>query len=421
MKRIAIIICSLLFLICVLGWTVYMVRKNKIEKQYVSKESTSVLSIAVDDLLLDNISSLLSKGDQSPDVKSKEIWIKSLILDAGISIPARIFLFNTADQKNKFYGILAIKNYEDCFSFFANHYPKGIKFINKEKGIVSVMIGKHIQILFDRNRFIYKIAFDNSSETADLESLLHHTDTWTQIGDLKGFEHVLSKKHINYVQKDKSLKIEASIGKNKTEIDGEWLLSQNIDQELQIRAMDTTNQTLTFWSLVHLKDIPILTHLMNKYTGLNEAQLAQNYSNYFDLQIKADPTTQRDTSITYEYDEDFNAVEAKKIQELRVPHIIQAWKYNKSLEESLPNNMFYQFHKMKAGQYLLQTTSDNFINQIESKPTSYPFYCFIDFKTWPEEWTLSLFKNLKDNKVQATIMTTLQDQKKLSIKGQINY
>ena len=76
---------------------------------------------------------------------------------------------------------------------------------------------------------------------------------------------------------------------------------------------------------------------------------------------------------------------------------------------------------MKAGQYLLQTTSDNFINQIESKPTSYPFYCFSDFETWPEEWTLSLFKNLKDNKVQATIMTTLQDQKKLSIKGQINY
>ncbi|UZJ64161.1 hypothetical protein OKW96_17510 [Sphingobacterium sp. KU25419] len=102
MKRIAIIICSLLFLICVLGWTVYMVRKNKIEKQYVSKESTSVLSIAVDDLLLDNISSLLSKGDQSPDVKSKEIWIKSLILDAGISIPARIFCSTLLIRKINF-------------------------------------------------------------------------------------------------------------------------------------------------------------------------------------------------------------------------------------------------------------------------------------------------------------------------------
>lgn len=421
MKKIAIIIGSILLLLVALTCTIYLVRKNKIEKQYVSKESTSVLSIAVDDLLLDNISSLFSKGDQSKGSESKETWIKKIIWDAGITIPARIFLFNTTVQKNQFYGILAIRNYDDCFSFFANHFPKGIKFINKEKGVVSVTIGKHIQVLFDRNNMVYKIALDHNSEFEELQSLLEHTDKWTKIGDFKEFEQALSNKHISYVQKDKTLKIEASIAKHKTEIDGEWLLSENIDQELQIRAMDTTKQTLTFWSLLHLNDMPVLAHLMNKYTGLNQDQLANSFSNYFDLQIKSDHTIQKDTAIAYDYDEDFNAIETKKIKEVRVPLIFQAWKYNKSLEESLPNNMLYQFRKMKAGHYLLNTTSDKVISQAESKPTLYPFYCFINFKTWPEEWTFSIFKRLKDNQVQATLMTTLKEQKKLSIKGQITY
>lgn len=421
MKRIAIIIGTLLLLIVGLMWTIYTVRKNKADAQYVSKSSTSVLSFAVDDLLLDNVSSLLSWKKTPKGTKHEETWIKKIIFDAGISIPARIYLFTIAPQKTQFYGILSVKNYDECFSFFADHFPDRVNFVNKENGTVTVDINKHIKILFDHNNLIYNIAPEHSSDFQDLQSLLLQPHTWDQIGSFEGYEHALSNKHICYVQKDKRLRIEATVTKHKTEIEGKWLLAQNLGDNFQVRAMDTTNQTLTFWSLLPLKEVPVLSYLMSKYTGLNQELLNRSYSNYFDLQLKADHTLQRDSSISYLYDDDFNAVEKIQVKELTVPNIVHSWKYNKSLEESLPNEMFYKFRKKQIDQYLLNTTLNTFPDQVQNKQTLYPLYCFIDFGTWPETWNVSLFKKLKEDKAKATIMTTLENQSTLSIKGQINY
>ncbi|KKX47362.1 hypothetical protein L950_0226845 [Sphingobacterium sp. IITKGP-BTPF85] len=54
----------------------YTVRKNRIEKQYVSQSSTGILSIAVDDLLLDNVSQLLSFDTRSTGIEGGEDLIK---------------------------------------------------------------------------------------------------------------------------------------------------------------------------------------------------------------------------------------------------------------------------------------------------------------------------------------------------------
>ncbi len=55
MKKTAIILGAFLLLTIGVMVTIYTVRKSKIEEQYVSESSTSVLSFAIDDLLLDNI------------------------------------------------------------------------------------------------------------------------------------------------------------------------------------------------------------------------------------------------------------------------------------------------------------------------------------------------------------------------------
>lgn len=420
MKKIAIIIGTLLLLIFVMLWTIYTVRKNKIDTQYVSKSSTSVLSFAVDDLLLDNISSLFSSNNTPKGTKPKETWIKKIIFDAGISIPARIYLFNIDQRKTQFYGILAVKNYDNCFSFFTDHFPGSVNFVNKENGTVSVDISKHIKILFDHHNLVYKITPEPGSTFEDLQSLLQ-PHTWEQIGSLEGFEYTSSKKHICYAQKDKRLKIEATVSKHKTEIEGKWLLSQNLAHDFQVRAMDTTHQTITFWSLLPLDEVPLLSYLMGKYTGLNQEQLNSNFANYIDLQMKADYTMQRDSSITYTYDDDFNPVEETQVQERTVPNITHAWKYSKSLATALPYKMFYQFHKKQIDPYLLNSTSERFPDQAFSKQTQYPLYCFVDFETWPEIWSVSIFKKLKEDKVKATITTELQNKNELHIGGQIRY
>nr|WP_315394532.1 hypothetical protein [uncultured Sphingobacterium sp.] len=421
MKRITIIICSLLLILISFLWVTYTVRKNRIEKQYVSQSSTGILSIAVDDLLLDNVSKLLSFDTRSTGIEGGEDLIKKIVWNSGISIPARLFLFSTDTQKNQFCGILAVSNYDDCFSFFANQYPKAINFVDKKQGIVSVNIAKQIKVLFDHNHLVYSIGLDPNSDFNELHALLKNQDAWVQIGSFKGFEHALTKKHIGYALKDKSLMAEATVTKHKTDITGQWLLSESIEQNLQVRKIDTANQIVTFWSLLSLNDLPLLSQIMSKYTGFNQEQLKKNYANYLDLEIKTDSVIQKDTSIAYAYDDDFNAIEEIKVTEIAVPYIVHTWKYNEPLAASLPGKMFYQFHKAHIDSYLLNTTSERSPDRIQNERTQHPFYFFIDFNAWPEKWTIYPFSKLKQSKVSATMTTTLMDKNKLAIKGEITY
>ena len=422
MKKTAIILGAFVLLTIGVMVTIYTVRKSKIEEQYVSESSTSVLSFAIDDLLLDNISSLITfNKSSSNEVKESDDWRKKIIWNAGISIPARMYLFTLPQSDKQFYGIIDIKNYDNCFSFFATYFPESINFIDKEQEIVSVSISKHLKLVFNRNHLVYQLTEQNNTGFKELQALLQTPESWSKVGSLKGFEHALSKKHISYVQKDRMLKIEAIVSKNKTEIDGEWILSQRLKDNFLIREMDTANQTIRFWSLLPLEEIPALSYFMTKYSGLNQEKLIANYSNYFDLQLKDDLITQRDSSITYSYDDDFNEIEEISIQEQKIPNIQLTWKYNAILKESIPTSMFYKFHKQEIDSYLVSTTLETPIKQIKSISTLHPLYCSIDFGKWPEIWSLSILENLKNKKVKAEVITTLKNEKTLSIKGLVTY
>ena len=418
MKRIAIIIGMLLLVIVGFVWTMYTVRKNKIDKQYISNSTTSILSIAVDDLLLDNISSLPTWNNSLEKKDKGESWMKNIIFNAGIEIPARIYLFSMAPHMRQLYGILPLKDYDDCFSFFANHYPEGIDLIDKEKGIVSVVINKHINVLFDRRHIIYKIAVESNSDFKDLQSILLQPHTWTTIASIKGFEGALPQKHISYIQKGGLLQIEAMVKNDKAEVEGKWLLAKRLDDTLLMRDMDTTKQTLTFWNLLPLSEIPVLSHLLNKYTGMNLEQLN---SNYFDFQVNDDYILQKDSAISYMYDDDFNVIEQTQVQEVTVPSITYSWRSNALLEAALPDTMFYKVQKKRIDQYLINTTLETFPNQVTSKQTLHPLYFFIDFERWPETWNVSVFKKLKEKKVKVRMTTTLQAKNELSINGQISF
>lgn len=423
MKRIAIIISILLLLFLISVWSIYIVRKNKIENQYVIKASTSILSVAVDDLLLDNFSSLFpwKKSPKETEQDSSDTWIKEIMWNAGIDIPARIYLFSKTDQVPEFYGILALKNYDECFSFFANRYANGISFLDKKQGIVSVNVNNYVKVIFDHNNLIYKIGAKKNSGFEDLHILLKQPNTWVQINSFPEFGDILSNKHISYTQKDKRFKLEASITKHKIDITGEWLISQDLAKDFSVRAIDTTNQAITFWTMLSLDDMPLLADLMHKYTGLDQLQLQNSYANYFDFQVKSDVTIQRDTLITYSYDEDFNPIEEKKINEINVPYIAHAWIDNNALAESLPTAMFYKFYKQRKSGFLLNTTSQSTPNLVKIEETLYPFYLYINFGKWPDTWLVEPFDKLKANQVKVEVSTIIQNKNSLSIQGQINY
>lgn len=423
MKKTAIILGALLLLTICFTIAVYTVRKSKIEEQFVSESSTSVLSFAIDDLLLDNISSLITfnKTSSKEEENESDNWKTKIIWSAGISIPARMYLFTLPQNTQQFYGIVGVNNYDNCFSFFATYFPDSINFINKEQEIISVTINKHLKLVFNRSHLVYEITEQNNTSFEELQTLLKTPNTWSKVSSLKGAENVLSNKHISYVQIDNSFRIEATVSKNKTEIEGEWKLSKNLNNDFQIRKMDTVNQAVRFWSFIPIEEIPALSYFMTKYTGLDQKTLSANYDNYFDLQIKNELIIQKDSSITYSYDDDFNEIEEVTIQEQKVPNIQLTWKYNTLLKNSLPTSMFYKFHKQEIAPYLVSTTLETPINSTKNTATSHPLYCAIDFEKWPDMWNLFILKDLKNRKVKLEVITTLKSENKLSLKGSITY
>ncbi|NQD71189.1 hypothetical protein HP439_10695 [Sphingobacterium shayense] len=421
MKKTAIIIGILLILIFGSIWTLYTVRQHNTDQQYVSKSSTSILSIAVDDLILDNLWYLSSRSSKSAEIESDSEQIKSFIFDAGIPLPARIYLFGLPAQDGQFYGILALNNFVKCFSFFASHYPDKINFIDKQKSIVSVNLNARLKVIFNDEYLIYQIGLDEQEGFSNLQTLLMNPENWSQIGTLEGFGHLKSKKHLSYVQKYDEFVLEATVGKNRTILNGTWRLKQELGNEVIVRDIDTLRQTLTFWSILPLQETPILAYLMQKYTGLDRQQLDSNYGNYFDLQVKSDSVVQNDSSIIYTYDDEFNALEELQVQQHNVPNIVHAWKCKEVLQASLPDKMFYRFHKEDRGTYFVNSTLDSLTTSVSSKETPFPFYCFVDFQTWPGQWDISLFKTLKAHNLKARIITQKKNKRTLSIKGEILY
>lgn len=419
MKRFARILGLLLLLIISAMLIMYTVRKHKIDEQYVSSASTSILSVAVDDLILDHLSSLLTVHKKQGDTTQSDTWMKKMLFNAGIYIPARIHLFTIAPQEAQFYGILQLRNYDACFSFFANHFPEGINFVDKENSLVSVRVDQHMKVLFDRHTIVYKLSLGSDSSFTDLQSILSNPEGWRKIGSMKDFEHASSRKHIAYAQKDGRLKMEANIKSHKAEIDGEWLLAQDLKDELMVRDMDTTKQALIFWNVLPFSEVPVLAAMMHKFTALDENVV--NSTDYFDLQISDDTVLQQDTAIAYAYDEDFNVIEQLQVNESTVPRIVHSWRYNKLVAEEMPNALFYKFHKKRVGEFLLNSTSASFPDRVNNKQTKHPLYLYIDFERWPTTWEASIFSRLKDAKVKARIRTTPQNKRTLFIKGDITY
>src|SRR5690606_37884609 len=150
--------------------------------------SQSIISIAIDDLILDNLSSIISHTKSTDTLEKGNSFATNFIFDAGLSVPARIYLFSIPETQGVFYGILPVNNFDKCFSFFATHYPEQINFLDKQNVIVSVQLNKHLNVIFNNDHFIYQIGIDEKVGLEPLSSMLTTPENWIQISETQDFE-----------------------------------------------------------------------------------------------------------------------------------------------------------------------------------------------------------------------------------------
>lgn len=418
MKRVILIIISCILTLILIGVAAYFVRKQQANKQFVSAQSSAILSVAVDELILDNLGTLLKKTDKPSTDKEKSVSnAKNFFFNTGLNIPARIFLFSVPKHADQLFGILAVNNYEKCLAYFMENHKDGLELVDKNTGTVTVKLSKQMVCLFNKEYLVYGLSALEEIHATQLSQLISETDSLVPVNRLANVNPAVFKAHLVYSRMDESLNLQAHLSNQKVTIDGQWKLRNNTDAQFNIRKLDTTNNILSFWSSLPLAEFPALGQFLGKYASLDKDSLATSYGGYMDIEVKAGSSMQTDTILTYEYDDSFNAIEQKEIRQTAVPNIIHVWNNANGIAQFLPDNMFYQFHKKETEGYVINSTMDIETISLNQVSSTHPFFLQVDFTNWPDQWTLGPINKLKEQKLKLNLQGERKADNSIHIKG----
>lgn len=402
---------AVLFMI---GWGFYLVRKYQANKQFVSTQSTAILSVAVDDLLLDNVSSLLKKKKSgASDTTSKRNWLKDILWDSGLKIPSRLFFFSLPQEQDNLFAILSVSNYETCLSFFVSHYPRQIELLDKEKGVMAVKLHKYCHILFNKEFLILGVSTAEPALKQSLAALLNKPQSWQTAAAKAAETGFAFDKHITLNRLDKTLDIGIDIRKNKATIAGNWLLEKNQSPKSTVRQLRPNTDVLTFWSTLPFKETPLLARISALVLGDETASMQ---ADYIDIQVSPQSTTQQDTIISYGYDDNFNSVETSEIRTLTVPTVSYTWRSTAKNNVQVPSKFFYNFYRTEVDNYEINSTSQD-SEQQQFISTESPIFLAVDFGRWPKSWSIGVFETWKASRLKVHLDSRLKEGRTLTING----
>lgn len=405
MKKGLWILFSIILLALVSLTATYFIRKHKADQQLVALNSKEIISISIDDILLDNLSQVFKSQDSRDQDSSDYLQLKD-ILNSGLAIPAKIYLFALDEYPGNLYSIQRLKDSVKWQKFWTSYAPNS----------------SHLTAVTDQDFVLFRMSLKASESIQDMQNIFSGKKQWTQLKNVN-FVHPKEKSHIDYSRKDESLNLSAQIKDQNVKISGTYSLAQEIPQiePTQTRISPFTENTfLSFWNALPLKEIPWMTSALNKFAAIDTDLLAQN-ANYCDLFISEQTTTQTDTIVAYEYDDDFNSIETKQVQQISVPIIQSAWKGSQELETILPETLFYKFYKQSFKDiYYLSTDTLSRKKTVWNAHNS-SLGLAINFDKLPQAWQNGILSILKNKQTKISIQGKLVDNKKIELQGEIQY
>lgn len=401
---------AILLLLGIILLTCYFVRKNEARNQYVHSNSEAVATIAFDDLLLDNVGQLFKR--HAPDTEASKLdWLDMKNWwRAGVHIPAQIHFFSMKDKPLTFFTIQKITNVEKWKAFL------------KEQHIDSIThISPHVSVLYDDKFLLIGLTAFPQSLNTEIQAIWDRKDEWIYVRDLS-FPSFINQNvhHFSYRHTDGTFQLFADKSGNEISLNGEWHLTTALPPNLQMRQRETSNAFIWLQSSLPIAETPFILKTLSIFSTIEPDRCAANTYSYTDLLVSSESTLQHDTVIMYDYDINFNRIEKTEIQEITVPIIENTWKGNQQFATSLPNKLFYRFHKqMTDSLVLLSTKTDTEL------PSSFvtapgPFYVTVDFRHLPPSWKRGRLHTLQEQGLQINIKTSVIDENRLGITGTIS-
>ena len=385
-------------------------QKKAVLKGVVHTEAESVIKIGIHDikktLLLDILSSPKYYWKNAKIARSKKE--KDTIKDSGKGIDPQtysIVFYTMKNHQNTYFSTLKIDDSE-AFEIYILDYFKNINVpietseykyaIDKKSKLVlawtadKLAIAFHLEPSFDK----CKAVFDDVL----LKDMLMYDTNNSYLKRL-----ISSENHLTYLKNDSEISINFLDG--KAILSGVWFTKNPNQFKTEIRYTADPNASLLWYfdgNFENEENRKWASTVMESFSffeknNLNPTLLTAQMNGMMSVSVKG-TTIQSDTIITYEYDENFEKVETKSIQEKKAPIIVLNLGSNTNLntylkeQGALANGIlmalpYYSFYAQEDSINSIFSTSKHH-SILKSKTGSYFFNLEVDFENLQKDLSI---------------------------------
>lgn len=371
MRIIKITIFSLLGLMAVLAISLFAYkafRASQAKNIRIPVNAHSVLKMNVDELIWAMGKNSLGNWNEYYGAKERDSTgtKKTKIWNIGVELPANLYLFSLDQNANHFYALLKVTNSEKLHQFLTDKLDLKVDSAYQGSDKTQKLYSKkHIHILVDQQKLLFSLSKDRIADTAMMKNLLVSDQQNWQLAS--AFMDKLPADHrsdITWFSKDNNW---FSVQFNNGEADIKGEISSTLfrfpKQASGIFQDDGTND------IIRAEINSDLALLLKSQQALVDSlklpfdSLERYVGNYLSIRMSNKELSQTDTIISYDYDDNFEMVEKKELQQTQVPDLTINLMASPHLLSYLPEKLFYKFNKASQSNLLRMSTGSLALDQ----------------------------------------------------------
>ncbi|WP_397364072.1 hypothetical protein [Olleya sp. R77988] len=425
LKRAAIIISVLLLLFK--GFLMY--RDYASYQDVIHEDADQIIKIKVDGITQSIMFNAITNPSFYLKSKSKKDTIKDdKKEEKGFTIPANVFLYTV--KNNPRTTIFTSFKVSDS-AHFKNHIKSKYKITNfktltgftvasnKDKKVVIAFNDKQCVVAYNPSKQNVNEVF--SDILVDKKTSGKSNKIWNKIKDANA--------HINFLSKNNNLHLDFKSG--QALITGNLVLPQYLDTPKNFTGVNFSSDASVTLNLNLLSTIKYMSFKHNN-VDVQTDSLSTYYNGHLALEM-VNTTTQMDSIITYEYNEDFEKVETltavkKEVPEINMQLSSDASKLYNYLEKvsiikqgNLSKEVFplYQFKIDKTEKGLLASTNLEKPYKAETIENTNVFDLTIDFEKLQDQNHFPMINNYLEKLLGLKINGISNADETIEVKGQL--
>jgi len=304
---------AILLLLCYFGFFKY--RQIQANNVSIPVSTNALLKINVDELYKTIAVSYIKHPNQYSGSDKKGIKEKVDDLNTGLKIPANIYLYSLSGKaKTTFFSSFEIA---DTLAF--NHFIQKKSFLPliKKDGNFFQSKDSTFCILFNKTTVAFAYTPQKEQVKTTLEEILNRKNM-TKVGESRFKQLVNLSDHISFQNTGNFSKINFTDG--KISFSNEFINQMIVPAAKPQHRLLNPESTVSMWLNGKFKSDLIKKNQTVSPSLLSKDSFFRFYKDYVDFEW-TNTITQVDTVVGYEYNDDFERVEKKLLQDRKIPSI----------------------------------------------------------------------------------------------------